>query len=330
MNKVSRRSGETSYAADPRGASHFVASLDSASLPDMGDRSLDQETHAYVKPRRRNAAGGAPTTVRRRSGLPFPEPRFADMRIANPSAPPNSNRIDLRQLEENAGLAFIRPSTPAAVSPPISPKQAVQSHSIQVAAATGQPIFSRVGCSGPTVVVPPKAVHSFVVATPAFDVERVAKSPRRVAPKSPSATLPLVEAKPAARFASLEGGIAKMSEHASARIAVLAIGVGGGILGKVQRLADVLRDSYSRRVEVLAAENPHGLALAPRLGGDRAGEVLLISCAASEPQRMIPALGSFDGVILMVEIGETPVDDAAAWADALRRKAIPIVGVWAA
>jgi hypothetical protein len=328
VNTIYRKSSEPSEAHGALGAAHFVASLDSASLPDMGDRSLDQETHAYIKPRRRSGPH-ATMVVKRRSGLPFPEPRLPDLRDSPAGNQDKAADIELRQVEENAGLRFIRPSEnpPPLIS--LNRSEAVQSHSIQVAAGAGMPMVSRFACSGPTMIVPPKARDSFVVAAPTFDVEGQATVVRRGACMD-TLTAARSGAKSSARFASLEGSIAKMSEHTSARVAVLAIGVTGGILAKVRRLADVVRESYSRKVEVLAAESSNGLLLAPKLSGGRAGEVFLVSCSAGSPHRTLPFLSSFDGVILMVEIGETPVDDAAAWADALRRSEVPLVGVWAA
>lgn len=311
----------------------FVASLDSASLPDMGDRSLDQETHAYIRPRRRNLSGIQ--NLVRRSKLPFPEPRLPDLGLVKVILEPIARNSDFesewRQIEENAGLGFIagdstrragtRPSDVAAMV------QGVETAGISVPKSDAV----RRACAGQTFVFGPPARDSFIAVQPEFDPSRPMSTIRRAGPAPLSAAKDNVaESQAAPRFGSLEANIARMSQSKSARIAVLAIGVSEAALGKVERLAEILRERHSRKVRVFAAEQLDGLRLAPSLQGNAAGEVSLVACQAGAPKKMLPFLSQFDAVILMVEIGETPVDEASDWADTIRQFEIPIVGVWAA
>ncbi len=330
MNTTAANTVRRSAKADSAGASLFVASLDSASLPDMGDRSLDQETHAFMRPRRR-AAAVVPSVVRRAT-FPFPEPRLPDLSVAanepSPVMAPKTAERELRQVEENAGLRFIRPFE-AVKAPQASDSQGV------VATGISAPVHDSVkrAIAAQAFVMGPPPRESTLVIQPPFDLNRsttVVRRPGPVAEQQQRVTAPTPALKPVARFASIEEGIARMSERKCARIAVLAIGVSEGAIGKVGRLAEILRVSYSRKVEVLAAEHLDGLKMASSLVGEGAGQVSLVACQAGSPWQMLPFLGEFDGVILMVEIGETPVDEAAAWAEAIRRNETPIVGVWAA
>lgn len=340
VNTSQSISSRLNASASRAGASLFVASLDSATLPDMGDRSLDQEAHAYIRPRRRAAA--VTKTVVRRARLPFPEPRLpdlggepADLALANE---PMIFESGLRQVEENAGLKFIRemgptPNEQRAISKETArPLQAKQAQ-VEATAAITPPANASVrrACAGQAFVFAPQGRDSLIAAAPAFDLERtetvIRRANSKLATTANDASAP--QNRPM-RYASLEENIVRMSERAPAKIAVLAVGVSEHAIGKVDRLAEVLRIKHSRRVRVLAAEQLEGLKLAPLLVGSAAGEVCLVACQAGAPRKTLPFLSQFDAVILMVEIGETPVDDAAEWADTIRRFEIPIVGVWAA
>lgn len=311
----------------------FVASLDSASLPDMGDRSLDQETHAYIRPRRRNLSGIQ--NLVRRSKLPFPEPRLPDLGLVKVSQEPiarNSNfESELRQVEENAGLGFIAGDSSRRVGTQPSDVAAMVQGVETAGISAPKSAAVRRACAGQTFVFGPAARDSFIAVQPEFDPSRPTSTIRRagLAPLT-AAKDSVAESQAAPRFGSLEANIARMSQSKSARIAVLAIGVSEAALGKVERLAEILRERHSRKVRVFAAEQLDGLRLAPSLLGNAAGEVSLVACQAGAPKKMLPFLSQFDAVILMVEIGETPVDEASDWADTIRRFEIPIVGVWAA
>jgi hypothetical protein len=343
IDKLSRRPTAAS------GVSMFIASLDSASLPDMGDRSLDQETHTFIRPRRRKIA--AAQVVMRRSGLPFPEPRLPDLggfgAATNLGTVENSSEVQFRQVEENAGLRFIRgPQSSNRVE-----TEAVSGNRSRLDAKHSQGMISaglppisatsvRNAYSGPIIVAPPLATQSALVSQPMFDMERQIARVQRTPSASNANHLSTAStseksfsgkaAEKAAPFASLEENIARISQHSAARIAVLAIGVSEGAISRVGKLSDNLRERFGRSVEILAAEQLGGLRLASSISARRAGEVSLVVCEAQSPRKTLPFLSQFDGVILMVEIGQTQVADAAAWADALRGNETSIVGVWAA
>lgn len=308
--------------AENEGTTLFVASLDAGSLPDMGDRSLDQETHAFIRPRRRGANGMQ--KVVRRTQLPFPEPRLPDLHVSlhvsAPVAGEATAERNLRQVEENAGLRFIR----SVEAPKASDSQCV------VATEMGSPAKDSVkrAIAAQAFVMAPPPRETTLVIQPPFDLPHSSTAARRNEPVGGSKAS--VSLQSVARFTSIEEGIARMSERKTARIAVLAIGVSERAIGKISRLADTLRSRYSRKVELLAAEQLDGLKLATSLMGEGAGQVSLVACQAGSPWQVLPFLGQFDGVVLMIEIGATPVDEAAAWAEAIRRNETPIVGVLAA
>lgn len=333
MNTTQTISNRLIAGAGLMGASQFLASLDSASLPDMGDRSLDQETHAYIRPRRRNLSGIQ--NLVRRSKLPFPEPRLPDLGLVKVSPEPIARNSDfeseLRQVEENAGLDFIAGSSTRRIEIRASDMAAMAQGVATVRISAPKSDAVRRACAGQTFVFGPAARDSFVAVQPEFDPSAPVATIRRAGQYSAAVTKEgVAESQAAPRFGSLEANIARMSQSKSARIAVLAIGVSEAALGKVERLAEILRERHSRKVRVLAAEQMDGMRLAPSLLGNSAGEVSLVACQAGTPKKMLPFLSQFDAVILMVEIGETPVDEASDWADTIRRFEIPIVGVWAA
>lgn len=322
------------------GASQFVSTFDTGTLGDMGDRSLDLETHAYVRPRRRQV-GNAQNVVRG-SRLPFPEPRLPEIGFTGVSVPAviqdNNAESELRQVEENAGLGFIRRLDRSTNAREASVAQSGGTPDVarsQGITTVGAPAFQspalRRAYAAQGFVLGPTARETFVATLPEFDPDRAATIARKALKASlPKANELEVPSQVAPRFASLEENIARISQHKAARIAVLAIGVSEQAISKVERLAEVLRQRHLRKVRVLAAEHLDGLRLAPSLIGNVAGEVCLVACQAGTPRKMLPFLSQFDAVILMVEIGETPVDEAADWADTIRRFEIPIVGVWAA
>lgn len=311
--------------AKPRpSAARLAAMLDSASLPDMGDRSLDQETHAYLRPRRRKVSSTSTAPVVRRVKFPIPEPRLRVISLAG------------RDATSNAPSARIVQSL---LSAPASSNEA-PTQWVSFVYASGASRIAASASSGPIIASPPRPWTSQIVIAPPLTLE-TDRRPRNVS-RSTSVDASTVESKasrttPAAvteadgpRFASPEEQVARMAHRSGASIAILAIGVARGIVESAERLAEILEGQYRCRVEIAAAESLAGLRLAAVLGRPRAGDVRLYLYEANSPQRILPALSQLDGVIALVKIGETPVDDAAVWVQALRREQIPLLGVWAA